>query len=87
MSQPSLIASPQALSCLRQGFETLASLLALTLGPTQGVVLNDRGNKSPEILTDSGTIARRVLELPSRGADAGAMTLRQMVCDPPCPEN
>lgn len=79
MSQPALISSPQALSCLRQGFDELASLLAVTLGPTQGVVLNDQGNKSPEMLTDSGTIARRVLELPARGADAGAMTLRHMV--------
>ena len=52
MPQPTLISSPQTLSCLRQGFDELATLLALTLGPTQGVVLNDRGNKSPEMLTD-----------------------------------
>jgi chaperonin GroEL len=79
MPQPTLISSPQALSCLRRGFDELATLLALTLGPTQGVVLNDRGNKSPETLTDAGTIARRVLELPARGANAGAMALRHMV--------
>jgi chaperonin GroEL len=79
MTTPSLISAPQTFACLRQGFDQLAALLALTLGPTQGIVLNDRDRRSPEMLADSATIARRVIELPQRGADAGAMTLRHMV--------
>jgi chaperonin GroEL len=79
MTAPTLISAPQTFPCLRQGFDQLAALLALTLGPTQGIVLNDRDRRSPEMLADSATIARRVIALPARGADAGAMTLRHMV--------
>ena len=77
MSSP-LIRSPAALVEIRRGFDTLASLLALTLGPTQGRVLIDGARGAPEVLCDSGTIARRVIELPRRGEDVGAMLLRNM---------
>lgn len=64
-----------------RGLERLADLLALTLGPAGGVVVNARnGTGHPEYLTDSGTIARRVVQLPVPGEDAGAMLLRNMVC-------
>lgn len=79
MSSNSLIRAPHALERLRHGFDELARLLALTLGPTRGVVLVDIPQRPPEVLTDSGDIARRVIELPVRGVDAGAMLLRQAV--------
>jgi len=58
----------------------MADLFALTLGPTQGVIVNARNGKSqPEFLTDSGTIAKRVIELPEQGENTGAMILRSMI--------
>lgn len=79
MHHSQLIRAPAAQASLCRGFEELAELLALTLGPGQGLVLHGRGNRSPEALYDAGTIARRVVELPSRSADVGAMSLRHMV--------
>lgn len=67
---------------LRRGFDRLANLLALTLGPTQGVVLSTPlGNPAgrPELLTDGATIARRLMQLPDRAEDVGAMLLRNLV--------
>ena len=50
-----------------------------TLGPLTGpVALEDSTRKgSPELLDDGGAIARRILQLPDRGADVGAMLLRE----------
>jgi len=77
-----VIPSPQAFKSLSQGFEYLADLLALTLGPNQGVIVNARnGVTDPEFLVDSGTIARRVVQLPDRAEDAGAQILRTMVME------
>jgi chaperonin GroEL len=76
------IASPrsaEALRELRAGFETLARLLAVTLGPAQGVVLSEIGHGSSESLVDSATIARRITSLPGRRQTAGAELVREMV--------
>jgi chaperonin GroEL len=69
----------QALRELREGFDTLAQLLAVTLGPSQGVVLSDVGRGSAESLVDSATIARRITGLPGRRRSAGAALVREMV--------
>lgn len=75
-----MISSHESLANLGRGFDQLAELLALTLGPMQGIVLcSGNTGTSVEILTDSGTIARRVIALPDRKADVGAMLLRNMV--------
>lgn len=79
MRHSSIVRSPGALGYMQHGIDQLAGLLALTLGPTRGLVLLDRGNRAPEALSDSGTIARRVVALPNRAADVGAMTLRHTV--------
>ena len=52
-----------------------------TLGPLTGVVALDDANRggAPELLDDSGTIARRILQLPDRHADVGAMLLRESI--------
>ncbi|MBC8162015.1 MAG: hypothetical protein H7Z42_12430, partial [Roseiflexaceae bacterium] len=78
MTQRSLIPSPEAFTRVARGFDQLATLIAQTLGPTQGVVISQQGGK-PEVLIDAGTIARRVIQLSGRGEDAGAMTLRNLV--------
>ncbi len=79
MKYGKLIAPPHSFRKVASGFEQLAALLALTLGPTQGTVIcSGRGNPV-EILHDSGTIARRVIGLADAAEDVGAMLLRNMV--------
>ena len=80
MPRPAVLQGPEAGDRIKSGFDTLAHLLALTLGPTQGVILSEPETGSrPELLSDASTIARRVLQLPDRTEDAGAMLLRNLV--------
>jgi chaperonin GroEL len=79
MASASLVRSPKALAQISRGFDQLAALLALTLGPGRGAVLSGGKRDAPEILADSGTIARRVVELPARCENVGAMLFRNMV--------
>lgn len=73
-----VVRTPQADIRLKRGFDTMADLLALTLGPTQGIILSEREGQA-EPLTDAAVIARRILELPDRAEDVGAMLLRNLV--------
>ncbi|MFL5760692.1 MAG: TCP-1/cpn60 chaperonin family protein [Thermomicrobiales bacterium] len=52
--------------------------MALTLGPANGPVMNAREDGSVELLTDAGSIARRIVEMPDRGRNTGAMMLRNL---------
>ena len=68
-----------ATAALKRGFHQTARLLALTLGPSQGhVVIPSNLNGRPEVLNDAATIARRVVQLPDRAEDVGAMILRHL---------
>ena len=80
MPRPAVLSSPIAAARLKQGFDTLAQLLSLTLGPSQGVVLSSTMLAArPEILSDAATIARRMAALPDPSRDVGAMLLRNLV--------
>lgn len=80
MSAPAVLLADEARAALRRGFDQLAELLGLTLGPLQGQVLTARETGRPvEPLSDAATIARRFLALPDRAESAGAMLLRNMV--------
>lgn len=80
MPTPHVILQPEAAHYLKQGFDQLAELLAITLGPTRGAVLSDsRKSQAPTMLNDAATIARRFVALPDRRQDVGAMMLRQVV--------
>jgi chaperonin GroEL len=62
----------------------MAGALRPTLGPLARVVamtevLRER-NRPPELLDSGGVIARRIIALPDRTEDAGAMLLRHMLC-------
>jgi chaperonin GroEL len=70
--------APDSLQGIAQGIHQITDLLALTLGPTQGVIYNAIGPGKPERLIDAGLISRRVTELPSRPQDVGAMIVRSM---------
>jgi chaperonin GroEL len=80
MPRPAVLQNPVAGACLKRGFDTLANALALTLGPSQGAILVDSlvDSRPPEIISDAATIARRVIELPHRAEDVGAMMLRHL---------
>jgi chaperonin GroEL len=76
--QPVILFGDRATSALARGFDQMAEMLALALGPTQGSILNDKGHGKPELLDDSAAAARRVLALPDRAADVGAMLMRNI---------
>ncbi len=63
-----------------RGFETMARLLGITLGPIGRNIVSAKmvGNQA-ELLTDAATIARRIIQLPERTEDMGAMLMRHMV--------
>lgn len=80
MTRPAVIPPPNSILQLKRGFDLLADLLALTLGPTQGVVLASTDLRPrPEVLTDAATIARRITDLPDPEQNAGLMLLRNLV--------
>lgn len=78
MARPAVLFADDAALGLKRGFDQIANLLALTLGPMQGNILSEREDGSSEILTDSATIARRILELPDRATNVGAMLMRNI---------
>ncbi len=58
----------------------MADLLAPTLGPIGGIVANQRDvTNKPELLDDSATAIRRILNLGDPRMDVGAMLMRSMV--------
>ncbi len=71
---------PDARVALKRGFDTMANLLKITLGPKARTVAIAKMFTSglPEILDDGATIARRVIELPGRYENMGAMLCRQL---------
>lgn len=73
-----IVQSSQTRLQLQRGFDQLAGLLALTLGPMQGTILSSGKNVPTELLTDSGVIARRVVALGNRAENVGAMLVRNM---------
>ena len=80
MPKPDVILGEKSRVGMLRGFESMARLLAITLGPIGGNIANAREPKGePELLTDAATIARRIIQLPDREEDAGAMMMRHMV--------
>ena len=80
MPTPAVLTSPEAFDRLKEGFDLLGHLLALTFGPTGGVILSTTEYKeAPEPLSDAAVIARRMLELPQKSQNVGAMLMRNLV--------
>ena len=76
-----ILFQPQSREALKAGIDAMAGAVTPTLGPLTGpVALEDSTRKgSPELLDDGGVIARRILQLDDRGADVGAMLLREVL--------
>ena len=80
MPTPSIRFGPECREPMQRGFDTLARLLALTLGPRGGNIVSQRiGSADCEHLSDGATIARRITDLPDRVENAGAMMMRHIV--------
>ena len=81
MPKPEVILGEKGRIAMLRGFESMARLVALTLGPIGGKIANERtaSNRETELLDDAATIARRIIQLPDRTEDAGAMMMRHMV--------
>ena len=80
MPKPRVIGQPKTAQHFSLGIDALADLLAPTLGPIGGVVANERNaNRKPEILDDSATSMRRILNMGDPRMDVGAMLLRSTV--------
>ena len=50
MPRPRVLFADQAAKALKRGFDQMAELLAVTLGPTQGSILSERDAGAPELL-------------------------------------
>ena len=78
MPQPKIIHQPRTQRALQQGITTLVNAIAPTLGPSARPSVAQNQAKF-ELLDDGGLIARRIIALPEREADVGAMLLRQVL--------
>ena len=71
----------QARKAVKRGFDQIAHLAEVTLGPVGGVVAYEKivgRNSSPELLSDTATIARRIVEVSGQFDNMGAMLARHM---------
>ena len=79
-SSPGVVFQPQVAQGFKRGIDVLVAAIRPTLGPLPRVVVLPRATIGPpEILDNGAVIARRILQLPDRDADAGAMFLRQLL--------
>ena len=66
----------EARTAIKRGFDKIAAIAQVTLGPVGGAVAVERviGDSGPELLKDTATIVRRILEIPGVFENmAGAM--------------
>lgn len=79
--RPGVVLQPAVAQAMLHGINVTVAVLRPTLGPTPRTVMIARSNKtmSPEVLDSGGVIARRLVELPDRDADVGAMLARAVI--------
>lgn len=75
-----VLLNPRARVALTRGVDQMANVLRVTLGPNARAVVMAPiiSTRAPELLTDSATIARRIIELPDPYENMGAMLIRHM---------
>ena len=76
-----VVPQPQVGIDLQRGASLLAACIRPTLGPLPRPVLATslRQGHPPEALDGGALVARRIIELPERNGDVGAMVLRQLL--------
>ena len=75
-----VVGHPHAQRQFLTGIQTVADLLAPTLGPLGGHVAGSaNANARYELFDDAGTVVRRLLSLGTPQADIGAMLMRNMI--------
>jgi chaperonin GroEL len=78
--RPAVVFQPRAGASLQRGTRALTALLKPTIGPhPRAVASSTVGSRAPELLDDGGLIARRLIQLPDRDEDVGAMFLRGLL--------
>ena len=80
--RPGVVFQPNVHRALQRGITTLVNAIRPTLGPVAcGVAIDPMAstNRLPEFLDEGGVIARRIIELPNRDEDMGAMLVRAML--------
>lgn len=72
---------PTVHEAMQRGVRQVVDAVRPTLGPRPGVVAVGRPlvGGAPELLDDAGLIARRIVELPDRNDDVGAMYVRGLL--------
>ncbi len=75
---PGVVFSPASQEALSRGIHQMAAAVRPTLGPLPRLTMVENAirTRSPELLDDAGTIARRIIGIADRDADMGAMLLR-----------
>jgi chaperonin GroEL len=79
---PRVVLQPEVQQGIQAGINQIVDLIRPTLGPRPRIVALEstaNRNRSPEMLDDGGTIARRILQLPDRDEDVGAMYIRHVL--------
>lgn len=76
-----IVSQPELHRRYQRGIQQMVNAIRPTLGPLARNVGIDRiiGSSKPEILDDGGVIARRIIELPQRSENSGAMMLRHLL--------
>ena len=76
---PRVVFQPQVRQGMWRGISQIANAIRPTLGPCSRIVVNESKLYAgqPEFLSDGAVIARRIIQLPDREEDVGAMYLRQ----------
>lgn len=76
-----IVFQPATYQGMQRGIDKIVAVIRPTLGPLPRIIAIDRvaSSKMPELLDDGGVIARRILQLPDRAEDVGAMFIRHVL--------
>ena len=76
-----VVFQPRSSAGMQRGVDKIVAAIRPTLGPIHRNVLIEKQSKLglPELLDDGAVIARRIIQLPDRDEDMGAMYLRQIL--------
>jgi chaperonin GroEL len=81
MNRPSVVFQPHVSKYLLRGVDIIANAVRPTLGPLPRNVAYESAmrTRTPELLSDASTLARRIIQIGDDPSDVGAMLMRQAV--------